>query len=186
MNFRDIFRMVRRGFRMLATFSGRDTPAQFWPYAIFLYLALSASGGILVLVQLNCLLFGSAEAAFCHNAAPSTSISPTIDLANVRTVIWLTGGTSAIATALLASAVTRRLHDRDQPGSWGLMPLPFVGFGLYSMTRFFETGNSDHVFEGFLSNILFMAAVAFLIVHLAGRGTRGPNRYGEDPAAPLD
>lgn len=89
----------------------------------------------------------------------------------------------AALVALLAAAVTRRLHDSGLSGFWGLLPLPFV---IYSATMFvrlnseFETGGWDMrlFFSIMISHILGVVAMVWLIVLLARRSAPGPNRFG--------
>jgi uncharacterized membrane protein YhaH (DUF805 family) len=89
---------------------------------------------------------------------------------------------------LLAAAVSRRLHDSGRRAYWGLMPLPFLLFGLTAfpamMTQMTASGEPDLslFFLLFFNNLLYMVALVSLIVFLALRGTTGPNRFGPEPA----
>jgi len=186
-----IVRMFWRGLGKLTVFSGRDSRSQFWPYALLLYLTISLTGMIPIAVELDLLTLSPQKAAERQwsSGAGANEIEALRQAADAFTadfiaVIYWLAATVSLTAALLASAVTRRLHDRNQPGTWGLIPLPLLGFTLYSMTRFLTTGNPDNFFAAFLCHFLNMAALAFLIIHLAGPGTPGPNRYGDDPAAP--
>ena len=70
--------------------------------------------------------------------------------------VWVLG------TIIPNIAVTiRRLHDRDMSGWW------YLGFIVASIIPF----------------VNLLASIAFLVLMLLP-GTRGPNRYGEDPKAP--
>ncbi|KQM13099.1 hypothetical protein ASE49_13830 [Novosphingobium sp. Leaf2] len=86
-------------------------------------------------------------------------------------------------TVLLAAAVTRRLHDCDKAGWWGIMPLPFVAFGLVAMPKLFAQPTPDTrlFFVLLLNNMLYIAALAWLVALLSGEGTKGANRYGQRP-----
>jgi uncharacterized membrane protein YhaH (DUF805 family) len=92
---------------------------------------------------------------------------------------------TVIFVILIAAAVARRLHDRDKSGFWGLMPLPFSGFGIATMPIVFS-GIWHHSLSVawwaavLLNNLLYWGAVILLIVLLAQRGAVGPNRYGAD------
>jgi uncharacterized membrane protein YhaH (DUF805 family) len=93
---------------------------------------------------------------------------------------------TAITVLLLAAAVARRLHDRGRTGLIGLLPLPFLAYACVVMQRFFASSRSDGpdmllFLSLFLNNLLYLGALLFLVVQLAGRGTVGANRFGEDP-----
>jgi uncharacterized membrane protein YhaH (DUF805 family) len=177
MTFGKVLGLIWRGLHMVNVFSGRDTRPQFWPYAGIVTLLVAAFGGVPLYVRLDRLLFGFEG----MTAFPGAS-----DWADFLTILYWAIGLSVLAIALLASAVTRRLHDRDQPGSWGLMPLPFLVFGWYAMLKSFgalaspNKPEADLFLEGFLSLVLYLGALGFLATHLAGPSTHGPNRYGPD------
>ena len=99
--------------------------------------------------------------------------------------VWL-GVAVAVAVALLAAAVTRRLHDRDESGLWGLMPLPFVAIDVVGFPRAltnYALGVADTwlVAGLFANNLVYLATLGGLLVMLARDGTPGPNRYGPAP-----
>jgi uncharacterized membrane protein YhaH (DUF805 family) len=84
--------------------------------------------------------------------------------------------------------VTRRLHDRGKGGYWGLPTAIFLVIGLVAMPRVFDNfahsaGEPDmRLFElMFLNNLLYLASLAVLVVQLVLDGTRGPNRFSDDP-----
>ena len=95
-----------------------------------------------------------------------------------------TGLVFVLAAALLAAAVTRRLHDRGRSGHWGLMPIPFIVISLFAMARLFAAFTNDPEVDVrlflvvFVSNLLYLATLGLLVVLLAGASTPGPNRYG--------
>ena len=91
--------------------------------------------------------------------------------------------TAASIVVLIAAAVTRRLHDRNRRGFWGLMPLPFTAFGIASMPIMLP-GVWHHTLSVvwwaalILQNLLYYASLILLIVMLAGRDSAEPNRFG--------
>jgi uncharacterized membrane protein YhaH (DUF805 family) len=98
--------------------------------------------------------------------------------------------TVAATVVLLAAAVARRLHDRNRRGYWGLLPLPFLAAGLALMPGIFERAAAGREIPDprlflalVLNNLVYLAALGFLIVLLAGPGTTGPNRFGPPPPA---
>ena len=165
---------IVRGFQSVLRFSGRDTRSEFWPYAaaaVALYLVV----GWAVLIPITlAALDGSSRTDF----GAFLKMENHFLLASILTF--------AALVALLAAAVARRLHDGGRSAFWGLLPLPFV---VYSCTVFvrlfsqFETGEPDlRLFlSGFISNALYLGAVAWLIVLLARRSASGPD--GSDDRA---
>ena len=121
---------------------------------------------------------------------PVPGQAPSLPLELIPDLSWMQMPSlvlNVLVTLLLAAAVVRRLHDRDRTGLWGLMPLPFT---LVSManpkaatalaTGSHEPSSLDRLM--LLSSALFWIALIALIVLLAGEGTKGPNRFGQERA----
>ncbi len=125
---------IRYNLFNLANFRGRETRAQFWPYVVFV-IVLATIGMSLVMVpsmiaemtRLQRFAAEHPELATIQSGPGSYSISIQGDhpelmpdfggmMAGMAVVI-------VVAIALLAAAVTRRLHDRGKPGYWGLLPV---------------------------------------------------------------
>ena len=90
------------------------------------------------------------------------------------------------SSALLAAAVARRLHDLDETGLWGLMPLPFLAIDIVGFPRalsYFAQQIADPwLFAGlFANNILYLATLGALLAMLSRDGVPGPNRHGPVP-----
>ena len=91
---------------------------------------------------------------------------------------------AVIAMALLAANLavgSRRMHDRDRRGSW-------VAISYLSQAALFQAGLVSFIRGRELSSLaLEGSALAICIGTLfylgALQGSRGPNRYGEDPLA---
>lgn len=86
----------------------------------------------------------------------------------------------ALASPSIAVTV-RRLHDRDKSGWWALLlhgTLWAMVVGSVLVFAFSEPG-----FLAAFAMMLGFAIVIWMSVVLARRGTRGPNRYGDDPVA---
>jgi uncharacterized membrane protein YhaH (DUF805 family) len=161
---------VRHNLSHLLRFGGRETRGSFWRYILFLYvlqMAISMIGGIVVMSQIA-----------SRQAATFQSL--------LETVFLLIAIFAVAAVALLAAAVTRRLHDSGRSGSWGLMPVPFLGAGLVGfqvMMR--ELPPDDTTFLMMLgNNFAYLIAVGILVFLLARPGTPGTNRFGPDPRNP--
>ncbi|MDB5707001.1 MAG: hypothetical protein JWN66_4117 [Sphingomonas bacterium] len=193
------FGTIGRGLRKLVSFSGRDTLSQFWFYAgaviavtIAAMVALMGPMMTSSIAKMQRFAAEHPDQAEVRTGPGSYSISihgnhPELmpDLTGLATGMSVISG---IALVLLASAVARRLHDRGKGGYWGLPAAIFLVIGLVAMPRVFDdfahgNGNPDMRLFGFmfLNNLLYLAALAVLVVQLVLDGTRGPNRFGDDP-----
>jgi uncharacterized membrane protein YhaH (DUF805 family) len=163
---------VIRGFANVARFSGRDSRAQFWPFAGAAFtLYMVVAWAVLIPMVFPAVAGSQSFAAF---------------QAMARTFIVGTLSFFVVLVALLAAAVARRLHDGGHPAIWGVLPLPFAGYSgvmFFRLVTQFETGGmSTGLFLSvFMSNLLYMVGVVTLIVLLALRGAPGANRYGDPP-----
>jgi len=191
---------IVRGFRSIARFSGRDSRGEFWPYAGVVFALVFISFGIAMSVVMNEMFAGMQtfaathpEAATVHSSPGSYSISidashPDAPELNLGPFFATLASMVLACVGLLAAAVSRRLHDSGRRAYWGLMPLPFLLFGLTAfpamMTQMTASGEPDLslFFLLFFNNLLYMVALVSLIVFLALRGTTGPNRFGPEPA----
>ncbi|MBC6980704.1 DUF805 domain-containing protein [Caulobacter sp. 17J80-11] len=183
--------------RSLGVFKGRESPGRFWPY-VACVIALTMVGAFAVMIPvMNDFFAKAARLAAEHPEAVSVQTSPggySVRVAaghpevmpDFGLMFGGIGATVALAAALLAAAVARRLHDSGLTGWLGLLPLPFLAFGLVAMPRVFaevaagsETPDLTPVLLLFLNNMLYLAALGILVLLLCRRGTPGPNRFGE-------
>lgn len=189
---------VARGFSNLTRFSGRDTRGQFWPYAgvvfaLLMVASMLSMGWMMSDIFADMQAFASEhpEAATVRAGPGSYSIS--IDPGHPEAPIpdfgrFFTGMQVGIVAvvALLAAAISRRLHDRNQSALWGLMPVPFLLFASVAfptmMTDMMETESPDLslFFMIAANNLLYLVALASLIIMLALPGTTGSNRFGPE------
>lgn len=165
---------VRRGFRNILVFSGRDTPAQFWPFAgVILGVVLVVGNLLFILLVSVSTAIGSSSEEDLQNELPS-----------LIPLIALTACGAAFTAFVLAAAVTRRLHDRNHRGGWAVIPLVFLGAGLIMfgfVTKSFErTADPDPMlfFIVFANNVVYFVCLAFLVWQLIRSGTNGENRFG--------
>lgn len=190
---------VIRGFSSITRFSGRDSRGQFWPYAgVVIALVFAASGVAMAFVMNG--IFAEAhqfalehpEAATIRSSPGSYSISidethPDAPMPDLGLFFGTLAATVGLAVILLAAAVSRRLHDSGRAAFWGLMPLPFLTFGLTAfpimLTRAMESEMPDVglFLLLFVNNLIYMIVLVSLIVLLCLRGTAGPNRHGPAP-----
>lgn len=178
---------IRYGLSNLSRFSGRDSRSEFWPYAAFVLLLFFVAGPI---ISAPAFFWGQPhgidEFAAAHpdlvvvhrqsgrvsyeikGYHPELLINP-IPIA-CATALFVLG-----LVALLAAAVTRRLHDVGVSAYWGLLPIPFVVFALVATPMLFGRFSGPRppdfrlVFALFLNNVLYMAALVLLVVLLARR-----------------
>ncbi|WP_241217854.1 DUF805 domain-containing protein [Sphingomonas sp. 2R-10] len=116
-------------------------------------------------------------------------VPPELMLEPMRGFMPVVAIVALLSVLLLAAAVVRRLHDSGRRGWWGLLPLPFLATGLIAMIVVFgrvgfSPAEPDVVpfVVLFLNNILYLAALALLVVQLCRPSDPGPNRFGP----PLD
>jgi uncharacterized membrane protein YhaH (DUF805 family) len=190
---------IIRGFRSLTRFSGRDRRSQFWPYAgVAVALTFVAMGAAMVWVMSSFW----AEAMQIAQAHPETVTvesgpgyySRSVDVSDYGlmpdfTAFFTVMGVSVVAyIALLAAAVSRRIHDLGKSAFWGLMPVPFLLFGVgvfpIMMNDMMQSPepNLALFFLLFFNNMAYIIGLISLIVMLCLKGTSGPNRFGAEVA----
>ena len=147
-----------------AEFSGRSRRKEYWMFVLGVFLLY------LVLMVLILAVGGLAGAAMQPGAVPSmTGMLMSMGVFGlIIGIIWL-----ALLIPSLAVSV-RRLHDTDRTGWWILAPyapmiLAMVFAGMQSTTL------------ALLFNLLSLAGGIALLVFMLLEGTKGPNRFGEDP-----
>jgi uncharacterized membrane protein YhaH (DUF805 family) len=190
------------GLTRLAQFEGRDSSGRFWPYAsLVLALAFVVMCAPFVIElnktfqAINSFAAEHPELTTVHRGPGQVSIQIegshpelTPDFAYLVNTIGLV---AAGAVALLAAAVARRLHDTGRSGLWGLIPLPFLAFGIFGLAalidRFMTDGPIMPLFAGLmLNNMVYLLSLAGLVWMLGSAGTPGSNRFGPAPAeAPM-
>lgn len=191
------FAAVRHNLVSLLRFGGRDTPAQFWPYAglvlacLFIVTAavmLPPIASAMAQVHRFAIETPDQLGAAAYGPAGSDAMGGGRELIpNIQGIIQPMIFLSALAVFLLGAAVVRRLHDRNCSGWWAALPLAFLLIGLAMMPRLFRNFASAPeadfalFFALFANNLFYLLSLLLLIVLLAGAGTRGPNRFGADP-----
>jgi uncharacterized membrane protein YhaH (DUF805 family) len=177
----------------LARFSGRDTPGQFWPWAILIFVLGTIAAMFVMVPAILRSMLAMFQMLDARRHPAGEPVPPEVLEAFMAQygaelgALWLPMAAINFGSALLlAGAVVRRLHDRDRTGLWGLMPLPFMAISLANMpaAAAMMTGGANLTpLERAASSAgsLYMLALIVLIVLLVGDGTRGPNRFGPDP-----
>ena len=165
----------------LFRFEGRINRAKYWLAALiilcwmmFVLVLLAAFGKIFGIADRGYAfdIFGIA-ASFqfaAHDPASKTTLFPQI-ITIPMTVVF--------AWAYAATSI-KRLHDRNKSGWW---TVPFVvAPGLFGR---FEDWLGDSSAAAVLGLAVFVLYIWGFIEMAFLKGTRGPNRFGSDPLAPV-
>jgi uncharacterized membrane protein YhaH (DUF805 family) len=168
-----------------AQFSGRSPRREFWMWTLFYIVCLI----VLSLID-SALHFGGA-ASYGGGAYSVPGTSGYAYGAGLRggVLTWI----FELAALVPSIAVTvRRLHDIDRSGWWILMPIAPYLFGIVAYVSAIARGVSASVslgaplVIGALAMLIGFVGAIVLLVWACMRGTRGPNRFGPDPYAPID
>lgn len=192
----DILASIRYNSARVLTFSGRETRALFWPWAIFLFIVMMAVG-MLLWMPIMYDMFGRMARYLAEHpeglpepSYPGAPMLPPELMPDLSILGLPMAVVSLLFALLLAASVVRRLHDRDKSGWWGLMPVPFMAYGQImgpeaaAMMMSGGMPNSPAMLLVMLNNLLYWIAAIILIVMLAQAGTSGPNGYGPEPHEP--
>lgn len=150
---------VRRGLRLARTWQGRDTPAEFWPYALAVFVGFTVIGNI----------------GFLAGVIATVSASR-----DTRMIVLLaiTAVAGLVFVALLAAAVIRRLRDRGRSGVWALVPLVLLvvagAVQAIVLVTLEEDSGPGLFLVGFVLTLLYFAALVALVVQLALPAPREP------------
>lgn len=184
---------LKQHFARLFDWTGREDRASFWPYAAVVFVIIMVAGMVIFVPMMSRSLHAMQEFAAQHPDQATVTSGPGQYSISIHgdqpgfvpaglVVVYLVV-TFGLAVLLYAAAVVRRLHDRGKSGFWGLMPLPFIIFSSVQMPRMFASvarGGQPEMtvfFSIFLSNLLYIITLIWLIVLLAGQSDPRPNRY---------
>jgi uncharacterized membrane protein YhaH (DUF805 family) len=170
-----------RPLKRYAQFSGRSSRAEFWWFTLFL---------MIVYVLFWIVLFATmgATAASMNAQSPGTPALAMFGALGVFGIVmmlfWL-----ALLVPIIAVQV-RRLHDSDRSGWWlGAFWLLYI---VYMVTIFSSAfmmapaSNGSPPNMGAFAAVGVIALITFvysivLLVFFCMPGTKGPNRFGDDP-----
>ena len=157
-----------------AEFSGRSRRKEYWMWILFLILAN------IVLSILDAVLGLGGSATTTTSSAPGAMGAAGSLSGGLLSKIFVLG----VFVPNIAVAV-RRLHDIDRSGWWILLPLvPLVlAFGgVFAGAA--AASVSSMIFSGVACLVVFFTGL-LLLVWYCTEGTRGPNRFGDDPKGDL-
>ena len=155
---------VAHGFRHVLDFRGRDSRGLFWPYA----------GAILVswFVLSNAILI------------PVLLIQASVGTGDPREMTGVILGVTAVAAlvmlGMLASATTRRLHDRGLRGVWAAIPVGLAATGLAIFATLTSSADEPDLtlfVAGVVNNLLYFATLIALIMQLVLGGKPEGSRF---------
>ena len=162
---------VRYGLENLLVFDGRDPKALFWRYAATVLLV-----GMILYPIASLLLFMTFYRPLEGEGADGFQ-------AAMVSFVVLSVLVTLFTIASLASAIARRLHDVGWPAYIGLVPIPFLLMGFYTMTHMMASGLTSEVDAGlfalgFFSSMIYIASLAGLVVLLCRDSEADDNIHG--------
>lgn len=177
-------------FKRLFNFAGREDRASFWPYAAVAFILTNVAGMFIFVPMMAQTIRAMQEFAAQNPERATVTSGPGQYSISVRgnhpefipaeTIALFLAVTFGCAIVLYAAAVVRRLRDSHKSGYWGLMPLPFIAYSSITMPSLFSSIGSAPdfnvllFFSVFLSNLLYMAALIWLIILLAKPSASSP------------
>lgn len=190
-----MIKSLSHGLKGLMRFSGRDRSGLFWPYAGVVVALAMVGLTVAMLPEMN----AGMERMTRYVAENPDQGSVTYSTSGMAVEVEgnhpelmpdfskMFGGMAVVLAGtfvLLAAAVTRRLHDVGRSGLWGLPPLVLLcsAFVVFPWAmKAMGTGDNPDL-RPFLialaNNMLYLAALALLVVFLVMPGKPDANRYG--------
>lgn len=207
MNGTAILGSIKRGFGGLFRFSGRDTRAQYWPYALFLIVVQLAVGMVMTLRM----MWTAATQAFAAvgEARDGQPINPEAMDANMvqamagdmQMVMVVSIVVGSLFTLFMLAATARRLHDRGWSGWWMAIPVGAQLINIFTVQAWLAALpdlmarqaagdiaalDSMAATTGWLRTLASIASwiiYIVLLIQLVQAGSGQPNRYGAAPDA---
>lgn len=180
-------------FKRLLDFSGREDRASFWLYAALAFVIVMIAAAAIFVPMMIHVMGAMQDYAAAHPEQATVISGPGHYSISIQgnhpeffpmdSLLLFLGVTFGLALLLYAAAVVRRLHDRGKSGFWGLMPLPFIAYSAIVIATMFGSWPQPDMtlfFSIFLSNLLYLATLIWLIVLLAGASDPARNRFDMD------
>src|SRR4051794_27731791 len=177
-----ILESIRYNLANLFRLSGRETRAQFWPYAIAVFLLGGAVDVLLIIPAMMEMMERIQAFVLAHPEGlpppvPGQNPLPPELMPNFAGMMGPMAVVQVATILLWLSAVVRRLHDRDRSGWWGAIVLPFQLIGLALAPRLMtammtmEGRPSSLMMLSALNSLFYWAAAIALIILLAGESS---------------
>jgi uncharacterized membrane protein YhaH (DUF805 family) len=145
-----------------AEFSGRSRRKEYWMFTLGVILLY-----IVMLILMIVLGGGAMMAAATNPAASGGAVAGMGVFGIIFALVML-----ALIIPSLAGGV-RRLHDTDRSGWW-------LG-GLFGLAILYSVAGQVSSALALILGLAYLAMAITLVVFYCLEGTKGPNRYGEDP-----
>ena len=186
-----IFTSIRYNLVNLLRFSGRESRALFWPYAIAVFLLEIVAAILLFIPVMSDMMTRMMDYARTHPeglphgapgqpAALPPELMPDMSMMIVPMLI-----VNLLGTVLLIAAGVRRLHDCDRTGWWVALPLPFrvigaaIGPAAAKTMMTYPPQRSPLFMVSSLNGACSLLALVAFVILLIGESTGGPNRFGD-------
>jgi uncharacterized membrane protein YhaH (DUF805 family) len=166
----------------LHSFGGRIGRGRYWRATLGILGSMIAA---LLLLTLICEAFGIATGPVAINIVGiSASIEPADGDKAVKVALFPHVATilmTLVFARFFVAASIKRLHDRNRSG-WWIIPFVFAT-GIYSQfgDRLGESWPAALIGLAVLIGSIWGGAEMYVL-----KGTRGPNRFGPDPLAPVE
>lgn len=160
-------RLISMHLSGLTQFSGREARKDFWPWV----------GITVAFYMVAFMTISIAVIAGSQTEAADGPVLPIVDL------MIANAGIALVCIGLLAAAVTRRLHDCNRGGLFGLMPLPFLFASFAFMSNLADEQAEDEavLLMMVFNNMIYIVFLLVLVVLCVQPGTKGDNRFGPPP-----
>ena len=191
-----IWPSIRHNLQNLLTFRGRQSPGQFWPFAIAVFMLTTAVGMLALIPEFLTTFARMQQFAADHPEQARVESGPGYYSIQIEghhpelmpdfdRFIGIVVTVAIVTILMLAAAVARRLHDSGKSALWGLMPIPFLAIGLSLFPSLFGEAQPDLRWCGllFLNNVVYLITLAALIVLLVAQSSPAENRFGPSPIA---
>jgi len=172
---------VRHNLANLTNFAGRESRAQFWPYAVVVFvLAMAVYMGLVA----PAIIETQRQFALIMNTPVGHSVTLHGELMPIGPWIIASLVTFVLLVLSLATALVRRLHDSGRPGLWVALPMLFFAISSAIIFPMMSTRHEpplEMIFPAFFSVVAYFAALARLFLWLVRAGGSGENKYGPQP-----
>jgi uncharacterized membrane protein YhaH (DUF805 family) len=158
-----------------AEFSGRSRRMEYWMFVLFQVLLNIVFWILLTAIGGTALISGDVRGLMAAGGAIF--------------ILCMVYGLIGLALIIPGIAVgVRRLHDTNRSGWWILAP--FAGYVVIIVGTMMAAASPNSPGAGgmlaFVGGLVTLGLAILLFVFMLLDGTRGPNRFGEDPKGPAN
>ena len=188
---------VKYNLAHLLDFGGRDARQTFWYYMLFLFVLNVGVGIVAAIPFIGQIMSSVMVAAQSGDQAAVEAALAASTGEMLESMVWLGLVTACHNILLIAAALTRRLHDSNLSGWWGLVPLGLQAFATWHtfaridqlkalMAQTMQQATDPQAAMMAQSQMSSQSLIGWLpVIALVILGVRkstdGPNRYAEAP-----